>query len=79
MVCADEFRDGLPKSVVVSKTIDTVRQLILQDRHVTFRDIVAVVGPAYIQYCMNIWLPKKFCSRGILHNLSIDQKKAHID
>ena len=28
----DEFREGLPKSVVVPETIDVVPQLILQDR-----------------------------------------------
>ena len=41
MVCRssfqDEFREGRPKSVVGSETIDAVRQLILQDRHVTYR------------------------------------------
>ena len=32
----DEFRKGRPpKSVVVPETINAVRQLILQDRHVT--------------------------------------------
>ena len=35
----DEFREGRPKSVVVSETIDSVHQLILQDRHVTYREI----------------------------------------
>ena len=48
----DEFREACPKSVVVPETIDAVHQL-LQNRH---------VGPAYIQYCMNIWLSKKFIS-----------------
>ena len=56
----DEFREGRPKSVVVPETIDTVRQLILQDRRVTYREIECLVGPAYIQYCMNICLSKKF-------------------
>ena len=28
-----------PKSVVVPETIDAVRQLILQDRYVTYREI----------------------------------------
>ena len=42
----DEFREGRPKSVVVPETIDAVRQLILQDRHVTYREIEALVGPA---------------------------------
>ena len=31
----DEFRQGRPKSIVVQEIIDTVRQLILQDPHVT--------------------------------------------
>ena len=35
----EEFRAGHPKSLVVPETIDTVRQLILQDRYVTYRDI----------------------------------------
>ena len=35
----NEFREGLPKSFVVPETIDAVRQLILQDRHVTYRKI----------------------------------------
>ena len=49
--------EGRPKSVVVPKTINAVRQLILQDRHVIYREIetlLALVGPEYIQYCMNI-------------------------
>ena len=35
----DEFREGCPKSVVVPETIDAVHQLILQDCHVTYREI----------------------------------------
>ena len=33
----NEFRESRLKSVVVPKTINAVRQLILQDRHVTYR------------------------------------------
>ena len=40
----DEFREGRPKSVVDSDTIDTVCQLILQDRHVTYREIETTLG-----------------------------------
>ena len=40
----DEFCEGLPKSVVVSETIDAVRQLISQDRHVTYREIETVLA-----------------------------------
>ena len=32
----DECRECRPKSIVVTETIDAVRQLILQDRHVTY-------------------------------------------
>lgn len=32
----DEFRQGRPKSVVVSENIDYVPELSLQDRHVIF-------------------------------------------
>lgn len=35
----DEFREGRPKSVFVPETIDAVRELIMQDRHVTYREI----------------------------------------
>ena len=34
-VVVHEFREDLPKSFVVPETINAVRQLILQDRHVT--------------------------------------------
>ena len=40
----DKFREGLRKSVVVRETIDVVRQLILQDRHVTYREIETTLG-----------------------------------
>ena len=35
----DEFRVGRPKSIVLPETIDAVCQLILQNRHVTYREI----------------------------------------
>ena len=40
----DKFREGRPKSVVVPETIDVVRQLILQDRHVTYGEIKTTLG-----------------------------------
>ena len=40
----DKFREGRPKSVVVPETIDAVRQLILQNRHVTYREIKTIFG-----------------------------------
>ena len=52
----DEFREGRPKLVVVPKIIDVVRQMILRDRRVTYREIEATLGISgtSIQYCMNI-------------------------
>ena len=40
----DEFREGHPKSVNVPETINAVRQLILQDHHVTYRRIETALG-----------------------------------
>ena len=40
----DEFREGRPNLVVVPETIDAVRQLILQDRHVTYCEIETTLG-----------------------------------
>ena len=46
----EEFREGRLKSVVVPETIDAVRQLIFQDRHVTYRKI----EPTWDQHTFNI-------------------------
>ena len=40
----DEFREGRPKSVVIAETINSVRQLIFQDHHVTYREIETTFG-----------------------------------
>ena len=53
----NEFREGRPKSVVFPETIDAVSQLILQDRHVTYREIettLDISGTSIHSYCMNI-------------------------
>ena len=55
-----------------------MRQLILQDRHVTYREIEITLGISgtNIHSIMHEHLTiKKICSRCILHNLSIAQKK----
>ncbi|KAK9877482.1 hypothetical protein WA026_018591 [Henosepilachna vigintioctopunctata] len=74
----DEFCEGRPKSVV-PKTIDGVRELILQDRHVTYREIETTLGISgtSIHSILHKHLTvKKICSRCIPLNLSIAQKKA---
>ena len=68
--------------VKVVQTIGAVRQLILQDRHVTYREIEATVGigGASIHSILHEHLTdKKICSRWIPHNLSIAQKIAPVD
>ena len=40
----DDFSECHQKSVLVPQTIDAVRQLILQDRHVTYREIEATLN-----------------------------------
>lgn len=41
---SDKFREGRPKTAVVPQNIDAVRELIMQDCHVTYREIEASVG-----------------------------------
>ena len=70
----DEFRKGRPKSVVVPETIDAVRQLILQDRHMIYCEIETRLSISGTRI-HSIWLKhlsvkKKNCSRWIPHNQS---------
>ena len=72
----DEFREGRPKSVVVPATIDVVRQLTLQDRPVTYREIETTLGirGTSIHSILDEHLTvKQICSRWIPHNLSMAQ------
>ena len=39
-----EFHNGRPSPVVVAETVDAVRQLILQDPHLTYREIETTLG-----------------------------------
>ena len=68
----DKFREGRPKSDVVPETIDAVRQLILQDRHETYREIETNLGICGTRI-HSIWhehlTVKKIYSRWIPHNL----------
>ena len=76
----NEFREGRPKSAVVPETIDTVRQLILQDCHVNYREIEATLGISgtSIHSILHEHLTvKKVCSRWIPHNGEMLQKYDH--
>ena len=68
----DEFFEGRPKPVVVPEIIDAVRQLIIQDHHVTYREIETTLG---IHSILHEHLTvKKICSHWIPQNLSVAQK-----
>ena len=59
-----------------------MRKLILQDRHVTYREVVKTLGISgtSIHSILHEHLTvKKICSCWIPHNLSIAQKKARVD
>jgi len=78
----DEFREGRPKSAVTPENIDAVRELIIQDRHVTYREIQASLNISMtpINKILHDHLAvKKICSRWIPHNLTIAQKEARVD
>ena len=68
-------------SVVVPENIDAVRQLILQDRHRTYREIETTLGISgtSIHLILHEHLTvNKICSRWIIHNLSITRKNQSI-
>ena len=75
----DEFCEGHPKSVVVPETIDVVRQLILQDRHVTYPEIETTLGISgtSIHSILHEHLSVKIiCLRWIPHNFFNRSKKS---
>lgn len=78
----DESREGRPKTAVVPENIDAVRELIKEDRHVTYREIEASLGispPAIHTILHDHLVVKKICSRWIPHNLTNAEKKARVD
>ena len=78
----DEVREGRPKTAVVSENIDAVRELIMQDRHVTYREIEASLGisSTSIHSILHEHLAvKKICSRWIPHILTKKKKKVRGD
>ena len=71
----DEFKEGRPKSIVVPENIDAVRELIMQDRHVTYREIEASLGISMtsIHKILHEHLAV------IPHNLTIAQTQARVN
>ena len=78
----DEVREACPKTAVMSENSNAVRELIMQDRHVTYREKKAFLGisSTSIHSILHEHLAvKKICSRWILHNLTNAQNKVRID
>ena len=78
----NEIREGRPKTATVSENIDAVCELIMQDRHVSYREIEASLGCYHtnIQSILHEHRAvKNFCSRLIPHNLTIVQKRIRVD
>ena len=66
----DEIRVGPPKTTVAPENIDAVRDLIMQDRHVTYREIEASLGISSTSIHSILHLAvKKACSRWIPESL----------
>ena len=64
----DEVREGRPKTAVASDNIYAVRELIMQDCHVTYRGIEASLGIASTSIHSILYenlAVKKICSRTI--------------
>ncbi|CAK1590105.1 unnamed protein product [Parnassius mnemosyne] len=73
---------GRPRTAVTPENIAAVRTIILDDRHVTYEQIRAVVsiGMTAIQSILhNELCVRKLVSRWVPHNLSEEQKAARVD
>ena len=74
-----KLHEGHRKSVVVAETIDAVRQLIMQDRYVTYHEIetsLGISGTSIHSILHEHLTVKNISSHWIPHNLSIAQKKS---
>ena len=75
------FVKVVQNQLLFRKTIDAVRQLILQDFHVTYCEIETTLGINGIQHNSILHehlTVKKICLRWMAHNLSIAQKNQSI-
>ena len=65
----------------MSQTVDAVRELIMQDRYVTYRAIEAsldISSTSILQYCMNT-RPKKYLFSGKPAQCDNRSKKVRVD
>ncbi|CAH2010449.1 unnamed protein product [Acanthoscelides obtectus] len=79
---SDDPRVGAPKTAVTQENVDAVRKLIIEDRHVTYREIEASlkISKTSIQKILHEELGvRKFVSRWIPHLLTEEQKAARVN
>ncbi|CAH1985567.1 unnamed protein product [Acanthoscelides obtectus] len=79
---SDEPRVGAPKMAVTQENVDAVRKLIIEDRHVTYREIEASlkISKTSIQKILHEELGvRKLVSRWIPHLLTEEQKAARVN
>ncbi|CAH2015084.1 unnamed protein product, partial [Acanthoscelides obtectus] len=78
---SDDPRVGAPQTVVTQENVDAVRKLIIEDRHVTYREIEASlkISKTSIQKMLHEELGiRKLVSRWIPHLLTEEQKAARV-
>ena len=78
---SDEPREGRPKTAVTQENVDAVRNMIMEDRHVTYREIQASldISGTSVQKILHEELGvKKLVSRWIPHLLTEEQKAARV-
>ncbi|CAH1986618.1 unnamed protein product [Acanthoscelides obtectus] len=79
---SDDPRVGAPKTAVTQENVDAVRKLIIEDRHVTYREIEASlkISKTLIQKNLHEQLGvRKLVSRWIPHLLTEEQKAARVN
>ncbi|CAH1991400.1 unnamed protein product [Acanthoscelides obtectus] len=79
---SDDSRVGAPKTAVTQENVDAVRKLIIEDRHVTYREIEAPlkISKTSTQKILHEELGvRKLVSRWIPHLLTGEQKAARVN
>ncbi|CAH1996813.1 unnamed protein product, partial [Acanthoscelides obtectus] len=79
---SNDLRVGAPKTAVTQENVDAVRKLIVEDRHVTYREIEASlkISKTSIQKNLHDELRvRKLVSRWIPHLLTEEQKAARVN
>ncbi|CAH1997390.1 unnamed protein product [Acanthoscelides obtectus] len=79
---SDDSRVGAPKTAVTQENVDAVRKLIIEDRHVTYREIDASlkISKTSIQKILHEELGvRKLVSHWIPHLFTEEQKPARVN